>query len=699
MPPILCPDRQQLEAYATGRMRLDLADRLAEHLDVCNLCETAVAGLERAADRLLARLRAAPPADSLDQEPQCKRMLQLLGKPEVAGLRERSIEPTSAMPGNFRDYQLLQKLGEGGMGAVYKARHTRLNKLVAIKFLSPGMAAQSQYVARFQREMSAVGKLDHPHIVRATDAGQAEGRQFLVMEFLDGLNLSEVVAHTGPLRIPDACEVIRQAALGLCCADEHGLIHRDIKPSNLMLTPEGQVKILDLGLAMFEAEHVQGEEATAFGQVIGTADYIAPEQVSDARAVDIRADIYSLGCTFYKLLTGQPPFAGPRYKNNFEKITAHVRDPVPPLSDLRADVPEQLADIVERMLIKDRDLRIPAPGRLIAALEPFCAGSDLVGLFALARKSPRVESAVEAAPGNPPGGKPPVAVASKSATPPAFDPYYKWLGIPPEEQPPDHYRLLAIRVFEQDVEVIRDAVEQRMAHVRTYHLGPQSALSQRILNELAAAKVALLDPARKLAYDARLRQQLQRAAVRQTQAAAMPERPAEAKKVAETEEIDSGVATLFAEIERERKAPQPSDALRRRPSTRRSKLPPLRLIAVAGGAAAALLILWGIIVSLRTSEGTLVVEIDEPGTTVKVLDGQGNVSIERVGVPKGPLTIGIDPGKHRLRVEKDGFIVFAKDFSIASGKRETIRARLEPLVTASPPAVPPESSSKLKDRA
>ncbi len=544
MPATACPDRNQLEAYASGRLSTEIADRLADHLDACPQCEAAVDGLEGVADPILARLRQPLPRDPLQQEPQCRRMMELLRAPGI-GRRaslpvERSSDTTLALPSNFREYRLLEKLGEGGMGTVYKALHTKLNRMVAIKYLPFGLAQQPERVARFEREMQAVGKLDHPHIVRAMDAGQVEGRHFLVMEYVDGPNLSEVVRRTGPLRIADACEIIRQAALGLRCADEHGLIHRDIKPLNLMLTSDGQVKILDLGLAIFEAEGLPGKETTAFGQVIGSAEYIAPEQISDAHSVDIRADIYSLGCTFYKLLTGRPPFSGPAYRNILETMTAHTRDPVPPVRGLRADVPQELAAVLERMLIKDRDLRFSTPAQLAAAIEPFCRGHDLAGLFELARKShtagpdanrsppaarvptppaqpgpagranqPQRPPAPKPAGGRRQGEKPMVAASSKHVEPSTFDPYHRWLGIPPKHQPPNHYRLLGLELFESDPEVIRDAVEQRMAHVRTYQLSQYVEISQRILNEIAAAKIALLDPARKTAYDARLRQQLQ----------------------------------------------------------------------------------------------------------------------------------------------------------------------------------------------
>ena len=234
--------------------------------------------------------------------------------------------------------------------------------------------------------MKAVGQLDHKHIVRAMDAGEAEGRHYLAMEYVEGLDLSKILDRIGPLAVADACEIVRQVAVGLRAADERGLIHRDIKPSNLMLTPDGQIKILDLGLAVFETERTPEGETTAYGQIVGTPDYIAPEQINDAHSVDARADIYSLGCTLYKLLTGQVPFTGPRYKSTAEKMTAHFRDPVPPIRTLLPQVPEKLVAVLDRMLAKDRDLRIPTPGRLADELATFCIGSDLAGLFDLAQK-------------------------------------------------------------------------------------------------------------------------------------------------------------------------------------------------------------------------------------------------------------------------------------------------------------------------
>jgi eukaryotic-like serine/threonine-protein kinase len=205
-------------------------------------------------------------------------------------------------------YRLEKKLGEGGMGAVWKAQHTKLGKTVALKVLPRQLTSNPDSVGRFEREMKAVGLLDHPHIIRAMDAGEIDGTHFLVMEYADGVDLAEVVRQRGPRKVRDACEMIRQAALGLGHAHQHGLIHRDIKPTNLFLTKAGQVKILDLGLARLQGEDVSPSShdptITRMGQIMGTPDYMATEQWDDTHSVDGRADLYSLGCTLFFLLAG-----------------------------------------------------------------------------------------------------------------------------------------------------------------------------------------------------------------------------------------------------------------------------------------------------------------------------------------------------------------------------------------------------------
>jgi serine/threonine protein kinase/anti-sigma factor RsiW len=309
--------------------------------------------------------------------------------------------PPKAPPKNqLGEYQLLAKLGSGGMGTVYKARHTRLEKTVALKVLAKGSLVDAEAIARFDREMKAVGQLNHPNIVQAHDAREIAGTRFLVMEYVDGLNLAQLVDACGPLPVADACELIRQTALGLDHAHQHGLVHRDIKPSNLMLDPQGQVKILDLGLALFQPGQLAGaERITASGQTMGTIDYMAPEQALASRNVDIRADLYSLGCTLYKLLSGHAPFSGPKYQDVVNKLAAHAREPVRPIRKVRPDVPVELAAVLDRLLAKDPAGRFATPAEVVAAIAPLAGGSNLRELLARARNVPARPAKPAAAPG------------------------------------------------------------------------------------------------------------------------------------------------------------------------------------------------------------------------------------------------------------------------------------------------------------
>lgn len=280
-------------------------------------------------------------------------------------------------------YRLEARLGHGGMGTVYRAWHNLLKRYVALKILPVERTQNAHALARFQREMELIGQIDHPHVVRATDAGEASGVHYLVMEEIDGLDLARLVGRLGPLPIADACEIARQAAVGLQAVHEHGLVHRDVKPSNLMLTRSGQVKILDLGLACIPGKHV-GEELTVSGLIVGTADYMAPEQAVSAHRVDIRADIYSLGCVVYKLLTGRAPYGGADYRTIAMKVEAHALLPFPPLCGDRPAASPELAATLERFIAKDPDVRYPTPAEAAAALKPFTEGADLQDLYARA---------------------------------------------------------------------------------------------------------------------------------------------------------------------------------------------------------------------------------------------------------------------------------------------------------------------------
>jgi serine/threonine protein kinase len=278
-------------------------------------------------------------------------------------------------------YELLKKLGQGGMGVVYQARHTLLNKLVALKVLSAEQMKDAKAVARFRREMVAVGSLDHPNIVRAHDAGEAEGHHFLVMELVVGIDLAKLADHHGPFPINAACEMIRQAAVGLQHAHEHGLVHRDIKPSNLMLTSTGEVKILDLGLARLHEDQPASEALTKSGAMVGTPDYMAPEQGFGAWPVDVRADLYSLGCTLCKLLTGRAPFDRPEFDTPLKKLLAHAQEPAPNLRALRPEASEKLTALLERLLAKNPAARLGTAAEVATALQSFTSSCDLPQLL------------------------------------------------------------------------------------------------------------------------------------------------------------------------------------------------------------------------------------------------------------------------------------------------------------------------------
>jgi WD40 repeat protein/tRNA A-37 threonylcarbamoyl transferase component Bud32 len=271
-------------------------------------------------------------------------------------------------------YVLLDKLGEGGMGAVFKARHQKLGRTVAVKVIRREHLARDGAVRRFQREIQAAARLVHANVVHAYDAEEVGGTCLLVMEYVEGTDLGKVVKRRGPLPDQEACEYIRQAALGLQHALEKGMVHRDIKPSNLLLTagPNPVVKVLDLGLARVAA--TASDETTTLtneGAVMGTPDYIAPEQARNAHGVDIRADLYSLGCTFYYLLSGRVPFPGGTLT---EKLLQHQLDEPEPLERLRPGVAPAVVAVVRRLMAKRPADRYQTPAELTAGLDAVRAG-------------------------------------------------------------------------------------------------------------------------------------------------------------------------------------------------------------------------------------------------------------------------------------------------------------------------------------
>jgi formylglycine-generating enzyme required for sulfatase activity/tRNA A-37 threonylcarbamoyl transferase component Bud32 len=286
-------------------------------------------------------------------------------------------------------YEVLAELGRGGMGVVYRARQTRMDRLVALKVIRPEALKAPAAVERFQREARLAAKLAHPNVVTVFDSGAAGNTHYLVMEYLEGTDLASLLRQMGSVPVGDACNYVRQAALGLQHAFEQGLVHRDVKPSNLMLTKAGIIKVMDLGLAraVSSADAAATEGLTGAGALLGTADYIAPEQALNPRHVDICADIYSLGCTLYQLLAGRVPFPGATVA---EKLLAHQMQQPEPVERVRLALPEGLAHVVRTMMAKKPEQRYQAPAEVARALEPFACG---VGPGTVRRTVPVVPAA------------------------------------------------------------------------------------------------------------------------------------------------------------------------------------------------------------------------------------------------------------------------------------------------------------------
>jgi len=278
-------------------------------------------------------------------------------------------------------YLLLERLGEGGMGQVFKARHRRIDRIVALKVIRPDRLTHPDAVRRFRREVQSAAQLSHPNIVMALDADEVSGSHFYVMEYAEGIDLARLVKTRGPLPVASACDYVRQAALGLQHVLDSGMVHRDIKPSNLLVTqapgapPAGLLKILDMGLARSPVlGDIDGAstDLTQQGALLGSPDFVSPEQAANPRGADIRADLYSLGCTFYYLLTAHVPFPN---GTAIEKLFRHRMDEPVPVEQLRPDVPAAVAAIVRRLMAKRPEDRYQKPVEVAAALEPWVKAS------------------------------------------------------------------------------------------------------------------------------------------------------------------------------------------------------------------------------------------------------------------------------------------------------------------------------------
>jgi eukaryotic-like serine/threonine-protein kinase len=282
-------------------------------------------------------------------------------------------------------YRVLNRLGKGGMGHVYLAEHAVLGRLVAVKVLSDSLRADPGARRRFVREARAAAALDHPNIVHVSDVNMNHEPPYLVMEYVDGVSLQAAVAQAGTFAVGETAAVGVQVGDGLARAAAVGLVHRDIKPANLLVDRRGAVKILDLGIVRFTQEDTHSRiHATEL--ILGTLDYLAPEQAEDSSKVDTRADLYALGATLYFLLAGHPPFPGTDVRR---KLVAKRNEDPPPIHCLRPDVSDEFSAVVHRLLARDPADRYPNPAALVAALHPWAApGPDFPArLFRLSSDS------------------------------------------------------------------------------------------------------------------------------------------------------------------------------------------------------------------------------------------------------------------------------------------------------------------------
>ena len=377
----LCPDHQEMYRFVMGDLDEPSSQILSSHLEQCPQCNDIIAMEDEV---LLAWLRRGLQTPLPADDPEILNAIQIA---KQAGLKSSTASPEASplpsMPAEIRDYQILEQIGAGGMGIVYRALHRRLKREVVLKVLNQRMSDDPSAVMRFEREMEAIGRLNHAHIVAAHDAGEVEGTHYLVMEYVDGITVSQLSRKLKQLSLTDACEIARQTAEALEFAHQKSLIHRDIKPSNLMISKTGIIKVLDLGLARLLKQESPDSELTNAGQIMGTVEYMAPEQAESLTDVDFRADIYSLGVTLYKLLAGASPYRfeeqDPAWKR-LQKITTQT--PIP-LDEFRAEIPLPLIQLISDMLEREPAKRPASMTEVADRLQPFCAEANLAQLLSV----------------------------------------------------------------------------------------------------------------------------------------------------------------------------------------------------------------------------------------------------------------------------------------------------------------------------
>jgi serine/threonine protein kinase len=361
----LHPSDDQLNAFSLGQLPPADAAEVESHISACDPCCETLLQLSTD-DTFVALLQdTKKPDDGLTLD-------------QTHGVAANDRRPPAAVHAALAEhprYKLVELIAKGGMGDVFKAEHRMMERTVALKVIRHELMRKPEAVERFHREVKTAASLSHPNIVTSHDAEQAGDVHFLVMEYVDGVDLANLVKQQGALPVAEACDYIRQAATGLQYAHQRGMVHRDIKPHNLMVTADRTVKILDFGLAsLTESLPSAGEDMpqesslTAAGTIMGTPDFISPEQSQDAHGADIRSDIYSLGTTLYYLLSGKAPFAD---GSVMHKLKNHAETEPEPIENVQIDVPPELAEVIRRMMAKDPANRLQTPAEVAEALAPF----------------------------------------------------------------------------------------------------------------------------------------------------------------------------------------------------------------------------------------------------------------------------------------------------------------------------------------
>lgn len=379
-----CPDSGRLSAYLCGKISDHEARLIEDHVEQCRSCEKILDTIADD-DTLLRPLFGTEQTQAwLPSE-----LPELLQKAKISQAKEPP-------PRRLGQYEVLHCLG-GNMGEVYLVKHLRLSKRFVLKLLPRSIRHQA-LAERFEREMLILGKLNDPHVVGATDAGEEDGVPYLVMPYVDGIDLSKLVQRRGPLPVAESCELIRQAAIGLAAIHREHIVHRDVKPGNLMLDSTGMTKVVDLGLARLNTESSADgsldDELTLSGAWLGTVEYMAPEQQSDARAVTESADVYSLGCTLFKLLTGYSPFSNENVRRPAADILwDHRHTPPPDVRRFRPDLSAELASLISAMLAKEPKERPKDMKTVAQMLQPSAVAASRQDLQSLLDEGAQQSSA------------------------------------------------------------------------------------------------------------------------------------------------------------------------------------------------------------------------------------------------------------------------------------------------------------------